>query len=257
MRVNYPGHPLLLVAYDGHSPAIRRWLTDLPRTELLASDRFRLPIDGFPAGPVDSTLVYRRYVLWGEDFQHFDTILGLDTDTLILKSLDGLFLRDDFFAVANHCPYEEVRVFGTDQSRDAALISRLAEDDIPYPFDADDMINAGVFVLPRAWRSRIEQDKLIDITRRYAPWLAYADQSAISLWMRHHQIPIAHTYAYNLQARLLHERDVSLSLDDAAIVHFSDIKPGEPGFRQWHDIRGYADALEELFTTYRDRTPAA
>lgn len=252
IRVNYPGYPLLLISYDGTSPAIRRWLSRLRRAELASPDRFRLSCEGFPAGPVASEMVYRRYALWGDEFSGLDSILGLDVDTLVLKPLDGLFLHDEFFAVSNHCFYDDVRVFGADRSDNPELMSLLDEDGLSYPSRADDMINAGVFLLPRRRRSRFEQEGLVSLTRRYARWLAYADQSAISLWMHRHRIRASHTYAYNLQARLLRDRGLGLKLSDAAVLHFSDRKPGDTGFRDWDDLRGYVNVLEDMFHRYRD-----
>jgi lipopolysaccharide biosynthesis glycosyltransferase len=251
LRLNYPGYPRLLLAYRGRSRAIVQWLSRFPRSEFIDDALFELPYDQFPDSPVDSHIVYRRYALWGDAFNGFDTLLGLDVDTLVLKPLDSLFLRPDFFAVGDFGPSDDVRVFGRDQSGNAALQHRLREDGLSYPREAGDMLNAGMFVLPRSRRGAAELNRLVQITRRYASWLAYADQSAISLWMQVHRIAPTREFTYNLQARMLGDKSINMTLAQAAVLHFSDIKPGDERFRNWNLVCDHAELLLELYERYR------
>ena len=250
--LNYPGYPQLLIAYNGSRETVKQWLSTIRRTQLVEINIPNTSLQELPRGPVNSTMIYWRYELWNDSFSEFDTILHLDVDLLVLKPLDSLFLYEEFFAVANNCLYDHVRVFHPENKDNPDLQQLLKQDGLCYPDNRNDMINAGVFVLPKIRRTKENYKLLLNFTKRYAKWLAYADQSVISLWMQQCRIKPSYAYQFNLQTALLNDNTVSLKIDDAAILHFSFKKPDEDDFMSWYDARGHAEQIMALYKYYRD-----
>jgi len=253
LRLNYAGHPPLLVAYRGSRSEVYGFLDTLgPWTD--AMPRLGdLPLDAPPAGPVGNDIVYQRLWLWSDRFDDFGNILHLDVDTLVLGSLDPLIRKADFFAVSNHEPTAGGRIFGTTDPGDRDLGRILCGDGLDFPGGMDHMVNAGVFLIPRRYRSGSRFEEIVGITNRYRAFLAYADQSAISLWCLLNRIEASTDYAFNYQTPFLTDPTVRVAFADVRILHFSSPrKPGTPAFDQWARVGGNGDALSTLFRGFRD-----
>jgi lipopolysaccharide biosynthesis glycosyltransferase len=196
--------------------------------------------------------VIARFRLWRRAFRDHDTILHLDADTLVLAPLDPLFERPEPFIVANHEPSPEIRIFRPEHRRTAELQARLRQDGITYPGHPDDMGNAGVFTLPRAFRSREHLATLASFAQRYGAYLAYADQSLVSLWLRSLGIRPTSEFAYNFQTPFFTASDVAVPREDIRILHFSsDRKPGTRAFEQWNRVGEAREWLVDLFEEYK------
>jgi len=266
IRQNYPNYPQILAFYDGADASLKRFLADFDRLRIRSGAEMFQPHLDWDLGPVSSPMVYFKYGLFGPDFDEYDVLLHLDADTLVLKPLDELFRDDDFFIVSNHGFYPTERVFAADAFADMNLLCRLAHDGLGYPGGKDDMVNAGVFAVPKRRRQPPHRDRLVDITRTYNEYLQYADQSALSLWCRSFHIPIRVDFRYNFQSPFVTEEPICSLLDDAAIVHFSNKKPSDPDFVDWlyreavwskrigrsttAAVRERAEKLQQLFFLY-------
>ncbi len=247
---NYPDHPKILVDYRG---AERHMLAFLQATNnlVLLDPLQEVSQIGFNLGPVNSPTVYIRYNLWTSHFEEYDNILHLDADTLVMKPLDELLEMEDFFITANHEPFDFVRVFPEDATEDKELHDLLRIDGLRYPGGMDDMGNAGVFLLPKKYRTPVCLDKMIYLTKRYNKWLNYADQSALSLWCMTQEIPFQKRWEYNFQMPFLIMHDVPVSLSDACVLHYSSTyKPDTEEFRTWWRLGKHAVCVEQLYDMY-------
>ncbi len=231
IEANYPGHPRILACYDGNDDAVLAFLASVRNLERVPYEPDDARLEGISLGVVNSPKVFYRYRLWSERFDAYDDILHLDVDTLVLKPLDALFGRDAFFAVSDHSN-PGYRVLRSEARHDPQLVQRLAEDQLFFPDGQDEMINAGVFVIPKRYRNRAQYEKLWELTRRYNDYLLFADQSAISLWCHYNQIPIATDYRFNFQAWFFYSDAFfydgffgpGFSVDDIHLLHFSSWK---------------------------------
>jgi|GEM_PF-1217750 len=246
IEANYPGHPRILACYDGSDPAVLAFLDAVENLERVPYEQDDARLPGIHLGVVNSPKVFHRYLLWSEKFDAYDAILHLDVDTLVLKPLDALFETDEFFAVSDHSNTPAYRVFRAGLEQDQQLLAMLAEDGLPFPGGQDDMINAGVFVIPRRYRTRAQYDKLWELTRRYNSYLLFADQSAISLWCHLNGIRIATDYRFNFQAWFFYSDHFfydgffgpAFSVDDIHVLHFSSWKQDGPHYQNFTALAG-------------------
>ena len=249
---NWPDHPVVLVDYAGAGGTDLGWLDARPRVRRLPEVEPPRFTQGLADGPVGSPMVHRRFRLWTPEFDAYGPILHLDVDTLVLGPLAELFESDEFFIVSNHEPTPYVRVFDPIFEHDLTLQRLLAEDGFAYPHAMDDLANAGVFVLPRRLRNEEELARLERIAGRYARYLAYADQSVISLWCAQRGLAFSTDYRFNYQAAFVNDPSVEARLEDARILHFTTHrKPGTPEFARWDRLEGHHARLEALFREYR------
>lgn len=251
MRSNWPNHPKLLIDYLGSRPEVLDYL-DMPDVEALNAIDTPGFTETLPSGPVADRIVFMRFRLWSEEFDRYDRILHLDADTLILDSLDDLFSSEHPFFVSNHERTPYVRIFHPDYATSSALNTLLREDGISYPDAMDDMANAGVFLLPHRFRAPEERRQLEYLANRYGRYLAFADQSLLSLWLLTLGITPKNSYAYNYQPPFFTDPSVSCPFDEIRILHFSSHrKPGTPEFLNWPRVANHAQQLLELVETYR------
>jgi len=251
LRDRYPGHPPLIVDYAGKD-ARTLALLDSMRAE-------RLP----PEPPPEFArflhrkrapeAVFDRFKLWRHQFDRFETILHLDADMLVLHPLDDLFAQTNPYAVANHEPLPQVRVFHPDHARKRALLRRLDEDDLVYPEGPDDMANAGLFTLPRAFRGPQALAQLARFAMRYGQFFAFADQSLLSLWLRARGVLPSSQFADNFQTPFFTDPNIDVPFERIRVLHFSSYrKPGTRSFDQWTRIGPARDKVHTLFNRYRD-----
>lgn len=252
MARNYSEHPELLVFFQGRDPEMLEYLRSFKRLTLIP--RLNLePLDsGWHLGYARSGIVYHRYCLWTELFNGYDNVLQLDVDTLVLKPLDELFAHTEFFAVPNHCHIPHVRVFSPGAINDGALLSMLKEDGLPAFDGPDDMCNAGVYLMPKHYRTPEQCELLMHITRKYNRFFLFADQSALSVWCKLNAIEYSRSYEYNFQVN--HFGTMHYDLDDIAILHYSsNFKPDTMDFMLRRDITvDRRRQLAQLFFSYLD-----
>lgn len=251
VRANYPDHPDIVACYTGKRADMAALLDKMGARRLRASRRVRDAFADAPPGPVASLAVYDRLMIWAEDFDEYDNILYLDVDTLVLKPLDDLVGANEFVAVPNHEPAPDVRVFDPALAGDPSLDMLLKEDGLAWPGDMDDMINAGVLLVPPAARSKEQYRLLYRLYTRYRPWLHYADQSLLSLWCASNGFRPQNRYNYNFQSPFFTDDGIDLALKDIAILHFSsERKPLTDAFRRWERVGAIAARLEALYREY-------
>jgi len=254
VETNYPNHPEILVYYNGSDDSIITWLlsiNNLTRMEYRENEEL---VRDLNLGPVNSATIYFRYNLWTDQFDEYDNVLHLDVDTLVMKPLDELFETDEFFITPNHEYFDFVRVFPKGTEENEYVQKQLAKDGLFYPSGMDDMANAGIFVIPKKYRTREYYDILLDITRRYNKYLNYADQSAISLWCHYLKIPFQARYEYNYQTPFLTFKDVPVSVSDAYIIHYSsDYKPDTDKFRTWWRLGKHTHTMIDLYQMFLNK----
>jgi lipopolysaccharide biosynthesis glycosyltransferase len=218
---NYPSHPVILLNYSGNQKIVA--------DEYLSSEKIKilqLQNDfNFTLGPIKNPIVYDRFLLWGEIFQGFDKILHLDVDTLVLRPLDDLF-QDDFFITSdNHISARSLTIHDQRIQHQltptdiVACHKLLKEDGLQSMHNPHAMANAGVFLISKKYRGQHQLNSLIRLSGRYDKYLAYADQSAISIWCAQNNIKPSLDFKFNQQIRFL--LDQKGSIDDTHILHFS------------------------------------
>lgn len=251
LRRNYPGHPPLLVDYLGADEAVCAFL-DARGATLVDPAPPPAFVTRLGARTVRSP-VLERFKLWRSGFRGYDTILHFDADMLVLGPLDDLLERRQPFFVANHEADERVRVFDPRHRGSKTLHALLAEDGLGFPEGMDDMVNAAVFTLPRAFRGREQMAALSRLAARYGQYLAFADQSLLSLWLLHLGLRPAREFRYNYQTPFLTDPSVPTAFEDVRVLHFSSHrKPGTAAFAGWERVGPRREELLRMFEGYRD-----
>ncbi|MEM9756162.1 MAG: hypothetical protein AAF914_09220 [Pseudomonadota bacterium] len=251
LRANWPHHPRVLADYHGADADALDLVASVgaeiaPNTE--PPDFVRhLPATRAGAAALD------RLSLWRRVYDGYGTILHLDADTLILAPLDHLLSRAAPFFVANHESSPEARVFVPGAAGDAELQRKLDEDGLSWPGGIDDMVNAGVFTVPPAWRSRAELARLARLAERYGRWLAFGDQSLLCLWLRAIGCAPSLDLSANFQSPMVSHPGVARQLSAVKVLHFtSGRKPCTDAFATWDRVAPARAELEALYIQYRD-----
>lgn len=250
IRINYPHYPRILILYNGASRQTLRWFSRIDRSTLLNPTAYHIDAKTFPSGPVGSKTVYQRFILWSDRFAAFDNILYLDADTLVLAPLDELFEKDDFYCVTNHSPFSWVRIFSPEFKGDSNLRSQLKKDGLFYPDSADDMINSGVFMIPKIYRQNDHFERLLELTTDYGAYIGYEDQSIISLWLRINNLRPSNAFGNNFQVSFFSDPTVNVAPEAMKILHFCNYKPFTDDFTHWPLLSGRAHVLETLYRKY-------
>lgn len=251
LACNAPGHPPLLVDYRGRDAGMLR-LLEARGARILPATRPPEFTDALVPGR-GRDCARHRFGLWRRAFDDHGTILHLDADMLILGPLDALFAARAPVFVANREADPQVRIFDPRWRDDPGLGARLAEDGLRLPDGPDDMANAGLFALPPAFRSRAQMAALARLAQRYAPYLAFADQSLLSLWLLAQGLRPTRDFRYNFQTPFFTDPTVDLAFDEIRVLHFSSArKPGTRAFARWTRAGPDRARLDALFRTYRD-----
>ena len=248
---NYPGHPSLIVDYRGSNTEVLLTLGEIEAEVLPAGNppefsRFLHRDRGGEA-------VVDRLKLWQRPFDRFDTILHLDADMLVLAPLDDLFEHPTPYFVANHETTSGVRIFGEELGRSSELDRLLEEDGIAMPSEPDDMVNAGLFTIPRRFRSRENLALLAQLSERYGQYFAFADQSLLSLWLRATGLRPNHNFGDNFQTPFFTDPTAARHMNDIRVLHFSSHrKPGTYAFENWERVGADRERIAKMFEYYRD-----
>ncbi len=256
---NYPDHPEILVFYDGTDPEVRSMLSSHAGVTLMPFDFGFLDLGNIGLGVNNSPKVYFRYILWTEAFARYDTIVHLDVDTLVLKPFPELFREENFFAVFDYTPFGQT-LFKSDHYRDRQLLALLAADGLTGPPERFRMMNAGVFAIPKKYRTRAQFEKLVALTRRYGRFTRFADQAAVSLWCHLNDAPFSTKVEYNFQPSHLCSQELlgspevlgNLPADQIRILHYTWWKPDSIFYRKFME---YARFMADVDRTYARETP--
>jgi lipopolysaccharide biosynthesis glycosyltransferase len=264
IRENYPLHPEILVYYKGFRKERIDWLKRQAWLKLFLNPE--LPKDLIASKyhkDVLSDMVYYKYLLWTDQFDKYDNILHLDVDTLILSSLDELFEKHEFFIVKNNLYFKEIQVLDSNNGNRAAIDMRLYDVGLPFPQQGD-MVNAGVFLIPKCYRTPEYYSSLLYLTRVFSSYLKYADQSAISLWCMVHTIKPNEDYFYNYQMPLFNKFFIPRYkntgsifsfkkniLNKIHILHYSGpLKPDHEKFMEWWLMGRYSKLFKKCYQRY-------
>lgn len=219
LAVNWPDHPDVLVALHDRNGALEEKIRATNRYTILDSDILKNsksgPVMKHLEGKVNAEAFYARLILWSDIFQDYDTILHLDVDTLVLAPLDKLIQSDNFLIAEDL--YEGSNYLFNDHTSDE-LNKLLSEDGISIPAR---QANAGVFCIPKRYRSKKSFLEIMHLLNRYKDHLRWADQSLINIWMLKNQIPIAESPVWNFQARRFYQ--TNFPFNSIKLLHFNGV----------------------------------
>lgn len=213
LKANYPYHPILLVNYIGNSQEVKDFFRQCNSAELIQVENSYSYSTAHMLNPV----IYQRFNLWTEQFDEYDKILYLDVDMIVLKPLDHIFASNEFYICSDHSLKARIFYDGAEK----IVGDMLLEDGIVLPEGMDAMANAGMFLIPKQYRSAESYAKLLYLARRYHQFGAFADQSIISLWCLSENIPFSKSYEDNFQIRFFYFDEINIPLKKINILHFS------------------------------------
>ncbi len=251
--LNYPSHPEIVLLYTGVDKRVFELVERVARISILDSSKyaaFMQTLDDYPAGPTGSHIVFCKYLVWSSYFDRWNKVLYLDSDTLVMRPLDKLFSNYGFYITPNHMPSSDSRVFRTGCREDRKLHETLSRFGLVYPDDMNDMANAGVFMVSREWRTQRHLGTLLNLQHSFSEYVAYADQSILSLWCAMMGIEFVPDYTFNYQVAFRHQSELRFSWRDAHIIHFAGVKPEDVRLRCGRDnvsdlVVEYARYLED------------
>lgn len=253
---NYPNYPEILIFYNGNNEENLKYFGKINRISIHSFDLEFLDYKRLNLNNNNSKLVFVRHLLWSERFKEYDNILYLDVDTLILKPLDELFSKEDFFAVYDLTP-SGYSIFKNESFDDERLLKLLNEDGINISFDQFSMMNSGVFLIPRKYRTQKYFDKLIELTYKYNSYAYIPDQTSISLWCHYNKIEFSGDLVYNFQLcffnhPILFFKKLSQAdyLSDIHIMHYTWWKPENTFYNRFLNISKSFIDFDKVLSTY-------
>lgn len=226
LRENFPEHPPIKVLYTGNSIEVIAFIDAIPNCSQIEVPDALYDYSQYNLGVIGSSMVYVRFILWSDYFDEYDTIMYIDCDTIIQQGFSELFELERFFVVSDNAPYEPENVFAPREKHNPLLMKRLREDGLDFEVVQNSMINSGVFVLPRSFRTIEQYELLKSLLRRYNDFIVHSDQSIITLWCLVNGIVPSRDFRYNFQTQhILTDAVVEIALNDIKIMHFSNFKP--------------------------------
>ncbi|PZR16213.1 MAG: hypothetical protein DI539_17825 [Flavobacterium psychrophilum] len=248
LRENYPNHPPVLIKYNGNIKQVIDYFSSIPNVSLLdfkVDDQY---LKSLNPGVIGSYMIYVRLILWTELFNEYDNLIYLDCDTIITKPFDEIVDSIDFFVVADN---DTQGVFKDEFKHDRELSELLAEDQINFDLINTSMINSGMFVLPRKYRTIEHVEQLRTISDRYDKYIMHSDQSVLSIWVYLNRIPISKDFKYNFQTQFVFMPFFHVfDLESIKIMHFSAWKP-DKNYSQLLKPAGYVVTAFERYERYR------
>lgn len=230
---NFPNYPDVFISFEGAEHEGLERVLCFPRTRRIVFENEDSIIEGLDLGPLSSKAAFMRIFAWSSVFKDYDKVLYLDVDCLVLGSLDHLFEKDDFYMVKDLTidPSSEFWIFKPGNAHNRELRDLLKEDGLAYEDVHYKMSNAGMFIIPKRFRTEANSKMLWRIARRYGEFLMLGDQSIISIWCTIHNIQGKKEYENNLQTTGLFYFSMELPIkklkkkNGIKIVHFNAIKP--------------------------------
>lgn len=220
---NYPEHPTIKVIYQGKDHAVLNFLSGLENVDLVDEKIDMSSYHNLNLGHIGSPIIYGRYVIWSSLFDEYDKVLYLDCDTLVLKPFPELFEKEDFFATYDNAGKP---LFNRSAYQDKEFLSCTRADDIPHDLVNHMMINSGVLLVPRKYRTKKNFEWIHLLSTRYTRFIEHSDQSIISIWLYLQKIRISCDYRYNFMIdRITRPSFGNIQLEEVKILHFSYWKP--------------------------------
>jgi len=231
IKDNYPNHPeiILVCKYTNKDEYFLNYFRNLENVILKTYHYEDLNLC---LNPIGDDIIYQKLFLWNNTFNtdYYDNILHLDCDTLVLKPLDYLFKQDQFYIAQNFENLPHISTFGS--KGDDILRVKLNTNNLPKDTNCI-MANAGVFVIPKKYRNINHYNTLLKLGYEFNDYIAYADQSIISLWCHYNNIPIVQDYTFNFQTTFSTLMN-KFKLEDLSIIHFSGYKPDSDDYNNWN-----------------------
>lgn len=245
IKINWPNHPEIIVSYK--TDQIEEEDFNFLRSNKITIKNYYCGNYGLlPLGPIGNEIIYQKFVLWDDYkyFNKFDNILHLDSDVLILRPLDELMKTSEFYITSNVEQVPHINVFGN------SISNELKELTFDYYMDENiEMVNAGMFIIPKKYRTRMYCNKLFDLGHTFNDYIKYADQSIISIWCNFFNIPISPILFNNFQSTLSSICCYDWRLIN--ILHFSGIKPDDEKYLNWNWLDSeFAIESQKLFYKY-------
>lgn len=220
---NFPDHPLIQVLYLGNNPKIISFLEKLENVERLELEFDLEQFSGLNLGVGSSLSMYARFILWTDVFDDFDHVMYLDSDTIVLQPFPEIFDSEDFFCVLDS---NGEGMFLEKHNDNSDLHDLLRRDGLDKVSIDTLMINSGMFVLPKKYRTKKQLGLLWTLANRYHLYSKYGDQSIISIWCLVNNIKGSTDYKYNFQVHyVLTELFTAIRKDSIKILHFAFWKP--------------------------------
>jgi lipopolysaccharide biosynthesis glycosyltransferase len=255
IKRNFPEHPRMLVLYDGSEPAFLSFLAGMDNLDLVKTSDMNEIFARFglqDSDVNDKRFLLYKYLAWSELFEPYDNVLYLDVDTLVLRPLDEMLSTAEFLIIPDNEIRADARVFQVAEYANSQLLELLHEDGLPLFDQREDMCNAGVFVIPKKFRTNQHLRQLLNIRQRYDRFFAHADQSVISIWCRLNAIRYTPRFDFNFQQAMLNSDIKGYDENNVYIIHFSTtFKPNTMGIVRWNRIDfSTKKRLIKLFFSY-------
>lgn len=238
---NYPNYPEIIVCYKSETidEEVINFLRPIERLKFKIFDQSYQDI-------FTGNIVYQKFSLFVDSyFDDYDKILYLDCDTIISQSLDDIFKKEEFFIVSNFENAPHISVFGN--VKNVRIDEKLKDMYLTYPEKEWSMCNAGMFMIPKKYRTEVYFNQLIKIERLFCDYIKYYDQSILTLWCQYFNIPISKEVKYNYQTSF--DTLNNISVNDIKIFHFSGIKPDDPEYLNWNWTREH-NLSKSMFEEY-------
>jgi hypothetical protein len=240
---NWVNHPEILMFATGLNKDFEEWLIN-KNIKIIKKD---ININFKNLGPVNNKIVYKKYICWDyETFKDYDNVLHLDCDTLILKSVDDIINSNEFMCYDdNEILGQKNRLFKFEDNNLNKLLKK-------YNITNTVMCNAGVFLIPKNYRTKENYDLLISLTNEFEKYIKYADQSIISLFCHILNISIHNNVYYNFQPHFLNYKDRNYDFNEIKILHFAAVKPDTIHFQVWWRLNGISEKFYNLWNSYNN-----
>lgn len=222
---NYPDHPVIKALYHGENSRVATFIQGLNNVDLVDAELDMDKYSRLNLGHIGSPMIYGRYIIWSSLFDAYDKVLYMDCDTLVLKPFPELFEKDEFFALYDNAGKF---LFNELAYQNDEFLSRATEDGIAPDVVNRLMINSGLLLVPKKYRTPANFDLINQLSDRYSPFIEHSDQSIISIWMYLNNLRISCEYEYNFMIdRITRPTLGNVRLDEAKILHFSYWKPNK------------------------------
>ncbi|MBL6445747.1 hypothetical protein JMN32_05470 [Fulvivirga sp. 29W222] len=222
---NFPDHPMIKVIYQGNDTNISKFIDELDNTERIDINLDMSKLSNLNLGHIGSPMIYVRYVIWSSLFDDYDKVLYIDCDSLIIKPFPELFEHDDFFTLYDNA---DKPLFNESAYKNEEFITKTQEDNLPHDLLNRMMINSGVLLVPKRYRTAENFRLLNELSQRYSKFIEHSDQSIITIWCYLNDIKISCDYRYNFMIdRITRPSFSNIKLEDAKLLHFSYWKPNK------------------------------
>lgn len=95
-------------------------------------------------------------------------------------------------------------IFYQEKEDDPELNLRLEVNGISRRALEDAMVNSGVFMIPKKYRSKANLETMLALQERYNSFFVHSDQSIISIWCLMNNIPLSRDFRYNFQTQYIY-----------------------------------------------------